>query len=113
MHPLLQARWRRSFVPVIISLSLMAGVLSPPLTAAVGQPVDVTALAEKGDTDALFMLAVMHEVGTGFSKNATEAARLFQRAADSGHLASKVQLGLMYQTGTGVSRDMAKALYTL
>lgn len=100
----------RRRIPAIILVVTMASASMAPLMAGQGQSFDVTAMAERGDPDALFALAVMYELGSGFKKNPVEAARLFQRAADGGHLPSKVQLGLMYQTGTGVPRDASRAL---
>ena len=101
---------RRSIPAVVLIVSMASTSIAPPAAAGQGQPIDVSAMAERGDPDALFALAVMHELGSGFKKNPAEAARLYQRAADTGHLPSKVQLGLMYQTGTGVPRDLSKAL---
>ncbi|MGE3177344.1 MAG: tetratricopeptide repeat protein [Vicinamibacterales bacterium] len=80
------------------------------VTTAQEPQFDVTALAEKGDGDALFALAILHDLGQGVPQNSSEAARLLQRAADGGHVASKVQLGLMFQTGTGVSRNPQRAV---
>jgi Sel1 repeat len=79
------------------------------VAAQQGTAADLAPRAVRGDPDALFMLASMHDVGAGgLRKDPVEAARLLQRAADAGHVPSKVQLGRKYQTGAGVPQDAAK-----
>jgi hypothetical protein len=106
-------RWRRSLTTtiVVVTMSAPTANLSRVLAQQQTTAADLSARAARGDPDALFMLAAMHDVGSGgVQKSSAEAARLFQRAADAGHAPSKVQLGRKYQTGAGVPQDPAKAL---
>jgi TPR repeat protein len=65
--------------------------------------------AEKGNVDAAYNLAVIHQYGNGVPYNAAEAVRWYRRAAEGGDKVSQVQLGLMYQNGEGVPADQATA----
>jgi hypothetical protein len=105
-------RWSRSLTTTIVVTMFASTTNLTGMWAQQHATVpDLTARAARGDADALFMLAAMHDVGSGgVQKNPVEAARLFQRAADAGHVAAQVQLGRKYQTGAGVPQDPARAL---
>jgi TPR repeat protein len=51
----------------------------------------------------------MYENGTGVTKDAAEAARWYQKAADAGYALGMVNLGLLYENGLGVTKDAAEA----
>jgi TPR repeat protein len=65
--------------------------------------------AERGDVDAAYNLAVIHQHGDGVARDSGEALRWYRQAAESGDRVSQFQLGLMYQVGDGVPADAAKA----
>ncbi len=77
----------------------------------------VTALqqsAESGNFEAQFQLAKRYQTGDGVPKDATEAFKWMQKAAQNGTENSAVgdamyQLGLMYEKGEGTARDEAQA----
>lgn len=67
-------------------------------------------LAEGGHEKAQYSLAKLLENGGGpVQKDAAEAAKWYQRAADQGLAAAQNNLGLMYAQGRGVPRDVARA----
>ena len=62
--------------------------------------------AEQGAPEHLYDLArVLEETPDTWP----EAATLYQRAADAGHVDAAVSLGVMYQNGNGVAQDFARA----
>jgi TPR repeat protein len=47
--------------------------------------------------------------GRGIDKDRQEAARVFTKAAEAGHVPAMVDLGLMYNNGDGIPVDLVKA----
>jgi Sel1 repeat len=67
-------------------------------------------LADQGDADAQFALAMMYASGQGVRQNHVEAAKWLRRAADQGDVLSQSMLGIMYEAGKGVPKDYAAAM---
>ena len=67
------------------------------------------ALAGKGNVDAAYNLAVIHQHGDGVPLDYAQAMRWYRQAADQGDKASQLQIGLMYQIGQGVAVDESEA----
>ncbi|MFC5597773.1 sel1 repeat family protein [Deinococcus cellulosilyticus] len=65
--------------------------------------------AEAGDRVAQFNLGYMLANGAGTERNASEAARWYQKAADQGSTGAQYNLALLYENGQGVVRDHARA----
>jgi TPR repeat protein len=65
--------------------------------------------AEKGDMDAQYHLAVLHEFGRGTEENTLEAARWCRRAAEQGHAVAQLSLGRKLLLGEAVVPDMKEA----
>lgn len=65
--------------------------------------------AEKGDSEAQYMLGVMYADAMLGPRDPADAAPWFQKAADQGHPDAQAQLGYFYDFGLGVPRDQAKA----
>lgn len=65
--------------------------------------------AERGNADAAYNMAVVHQYGDGVPKNAGEAFRWYRRAAALGDHISEYQVGLMYQNGEGIPVDHEEA----
>jgi hypothetical protein len=57
----------------------------------------------------MYRLAHILIEGKLSSKDPLEAARLFTKAAEAGHMPSMVDIGLMYSNGTGIQADDGKA----
>lgn len=66
------------------------------------------AAAEQGAPEHLHDLAAALEA-TGRPEALREAAELYTRASEAGHLEATVGLGVLYQNGTGVPQDFARA----
>jgi TPR repeat protein len=67
------------------------------------------ALAEFGNADALFNLAILAEDGLGEPKDLKKAEALYVAAADAGGFKAQYRLGLLYSSGGPWPKDLAKA----
>jgi hypothetical protein len=67
-------------------------------------------LAESGDRDAQFNLALLYENGFGVPADGLEAARWYRLAAEQDDRSAQAYLAEMYAKGLGVSRDDIEAL---
>ncbi len=65
------------------------------------------------DSNAQYNLARLYLEGTGVGKDARQAARWFNLAAEKGHHASQALLGHLLMTGQGVPQQRAKGLMWL
>jgi TPR repeat protein len=66
-------------------------------------------LAEQGNAEAQHHIGKMYEEGLGTSKDLSEAAKWFHKAANQRYPDAQYSLGLMYIRGMGVSEDFAQA----
>ena len=66
-------------------------------------------LAAKGNVDAAYNLAVIHQHGDGVRLDYAMAMQWYRQAAEQGDKVSQLQIGLMYQIGQGVAPDEAEA----
>jgi TPR repeat protein len=62
-------------------------------------------LAQEGDANAAYNLAVIHEHGDGVAKNLPEALKWYRIAAEKGDRASQSRLGTMYLNGEGTAKN--------
>ena len=65
--------------------------------------------ADKGNADAAYNLAVIHQHGDGVALDYGKAMQWYRVAADQGDKASQIQIGLMYQIGQGVAINEEEA----
>ena len=65
--------------------------------------------ADKGNADAAYNLAVIHQYGDGVALDYSKAMQWYRVAADQGDKISQFQIGLMYQTGQGVIANEEEA----
>ncbi|MDP6565601.1 MAG: tetratricopeptide repeat protein [Alphaproteobacteria bacterium] len=66
-------------------------------------------LAERGDADALFGIAMMYDNGYGLARDYAAAAKWYRRAAERGSVMAQHNLGLMHFNGEGVAQDYVRA----
>ena len=67
-------------------------------------------LAEQGDADAQYNLALMYRKGQGVPQDDAEAARWYRKSAEQGYANAQYNLGVMYAKGQGVPEDYAEAV---
>jgi TPR repeat protein len=68
-------------------------------------------LAEAGDEDAQFNLAIMYDNGEGVPQDYAEAVRWYRLAAEQGDVDAQYNLGIMYDcNGKGVPLDDKEAI---
>lgn len=65
--------------------------------------------AARGNPDAAYNLAVIHQHGDGVPLDPAQAMAWYRVAAEQGDKVSQFQIGLMYQTGQGVAADPEEA----
>lgn len=101
--PLLNASYPRTVNDALVKLNL----------------TDLTALADKGNTDAMVLLALRYTPAERSNDDADTQSRpqvdmdkamaLFQAAADKGHGYGEFYVGVAYMSGVGVAKDEAQA----
>ena len=62
-------------------------------------------LAEAGDAEAQYNLAILYRGGHGVAKDLQKSHQWFLRAAEQGIAAAQYHLGYMYDTGEGVEQS--------
>lgn len=67
-------------------------------------------LAEKGVTDAQFILGSMYDLGVGVARDYPEALKWFRLAAEQGNVKAQSKLGAMYDIGLEVAQDRLEAM---
>jgi uncharacterized protein len=67
-------------------------------------------LAEDGDTEALYRVAIMYQNGLGVVRNELKAFGCMKRAAEAGHALAQHGLGFMYLDGDCVPKSGARAV---
>src|SRR5436853_6076581 len=71
---------------------------------------DLTAKAQKGDTEAEFELGLRLHRGEGTTKDDAAALQWFLKAASRDHARAAVQLGYFYSHGFGAKLDWAESI---
>lgn len=66
-------------------------------------------LAEQGDRDAQYNLAILYKQGKGAMQDKAKAAKWFRKSADQGLADAQYHLGRMYDTGDGVQQNFGYA----
>ena len=68
------------------------------------------AKADQGDQASQFQLGTAYDYGRGVTRNQTEAAKWYLKAAEQGNAEAQNSLGSMFQYGEGLTQDNAEAL---
>ena len=69
------------------------------------------ALADKGEVEAKFYLALCYDNGQGVSQDYSKAVFWYKKAANQGYALAQNNLAVCYENGQGVSQDYSKAVY--
>ncbi len=112
---------------VILTTMLVAGVLSGPVVEASASDSleaakrairlkDYSTAASlyrlsalEGDTDSMYQLGVLFQMGRGVSKDHSKAVEWYKKAAEQGHVKAQFNLGAMYESGWGTTPDYKMA----
>lgn len=73
------------------------------------KPKELSVLAEKGDTEAMYELGKKLYAGKGVAKSYEKAMRAFEEGAEKGHVGCCYELGTMLVGGIGCEADDARA----
>ncbi|WP_339487619.1 tetratricopeptide repeat protein [Pseudomonas sp. EL_65y_Pfl2_R95] len=66
-------------------------------------------LAETGNADGQFNVALMYEQGIGVTKDETQAISWYEKSAQQGNSNAQYNLGVLYENGRGTAVDFAQA----
>jgi TPR repeat protein len=92
---------------VILSLFFPFHASASDETRYVQQLIELT---EKGDSEAQFALALIHEYGNqGITRDPEKSATLLLQAGKAGIPGACLYLGLKYENGNGVKRSQTEA----
>jgi len=72
--------------------------------------MNVMVLAEQGDAESQYNLALMYERGDIVTQDYKEAVKWYRLAAEQEYVFAQFNLGLMYKYGKGVTRDYKEAV---
>ncbi len=70
-----------------------------------------TRLARDGDTEAQFVLGLLHSDGAGVPLSHEKAFYWYHQAAQRGHIDAQYNLAHMYLNGTGVEKNLDRTVY--
>jgi TPR repeat protein len=100
---------------VALGTYFLDGIKGTYVTANPARAVEMFSYAASyfSDSNAQYNLARLYMEGTGVSRDARQAARWFNLAAEKGHPPSQALLGHMLMNGQGVPRQRAKGLMWL
>ena len=73
------------------------------------QFLKIKSMAETGDAESQFKLAVMYGKGVETTKNNQEAVKWLQKSAGQGLVDAQFTLGTLYDNGNGVEKNPKKA----
>src|SRR6266852_388292 len=68
-------------------------------------------LADQGNPNAQFNIALMYKNGRGVPQDYAEAAKWFRLSADQGNASAQANLGNMYSKGSGVPQNDVAAWF--
>ena len=71
---------------------------------------ETKAMAEAGDINSQYNLAVMYAKGLGVLRDDKEAIEWYHKSAEQGFAAAQLNLGVMYANGQGVLQDDKEAV---
>ena len=90
-------------------LTLAIALLVLPALSASGRDWNkdqrLEAVAEQGDAEAAFILALLHANGDGVPQDYKTAAKWYALAAEQGHPSAQYNLGELHRSGRGVLQD--------
>lgn len=113
-------RARHISVVAVVTVCCLAAsaqdAMPPPGPKASAQKYTAAEISElqenaaAGDTAAQFALGNAYADGNGVSKNLTQAAVWYRKAAEQGNAKAQNSLGVLYCTGDGVEKDKKQAV---
>ncbi|MEA2116003.1 MAG: tetratricopeptide repeat protein [Thermodesulfobacteriota bacterium] len=93
-------------------LFLIVLIMQPlPLQADDQLFTDTLQLAEQGDPEAQFSMALLYDTGSRDEQNPEQAVYWFKKAAHAGVAGACLYLGMKYEFGAGVSQNRKKAYH--
>lgn len=70
---------------------------------------EFSAVADTGNADGQFNVALMYEQGIGVAKDETQAISWYEKSAQQGNSNAQYNLGVLYENGHGTVVDFAQA----
>jgi TPR repeat protein len=113
LAPAIQRQWFRSSIQPATASTVAAAepLTNPGRPTVASSSEDLRNLAEAGDVDAQYFLAVRYHTGANVLQDDTQAVKWFERAANQGHVLAQATLPSYYGSGVGVPKDLSKAYF--
>ncbi len=70
---------------------------------------EITQLAEQGDAEGQYALALSYELGLGVDQDLMQAFTWYQKSANQEHAKAQYNLGIFYALGKGVEKDIMQS----
>jgi serine/threonine protein kinase len=90
---------------------LPSGQSASPIMPQLSPLEELSNMAESGDPEAQFNLALKYNNGEGVGRDYKKAIKWYRKAAEQGNVEAQNNLGIMYDSGMGVKRNFKKAAY--
>lgn len=115
MRGIAGVRWMIGLLLVVASIGIEAADFEKGLVAYNSGDYEAAfkewqPLAEQGNADAQFNLAIMYDNGWGVARDHRHAANWYLRAAQQGYVQAQLNLGVAYALGEGVPQDDHEAV---
>ena len=101
----------RPSISLLLLFLLLLIMHSLPLQADDQLFTDTLQLAEQGDPEAQFSMALLYDTGSRDEQNPEQAVYWFKKAAAAGVAGACLYLGMKYEFGAGVSQNKKKAYH--
>lgn len=108
-------KYLSALAAILLSIPVLAGTLEEGYQAVRSGDVDkgyaiLSELADGGNADAQFAVAILYREGWGTEKNLQTAFDYYMKAAQQGNVGGMFEVGWCYQSGEAGVKDYSKAV---
>ncbi len=74
-------------------------------------PEEIISLANQGNAESQYKLALMYELGMGIEKNFSQAFAWYQKSANQDYAKAQYNLGIFYALAKGVDKNITQSKF--
>lgn len=105
-------KWFSISNPEVLSVQAAMNKPNGDISSPISQKTDIqNDIETELDSEALYTLGLMYDLGQGVKQDYRKAVRLYQKAAEQGHALGQFNLGTMYDLGNGITQSSEQAFY--